>query len=89
MESLRPRWQTLTRPGLRSTVLAEETALSENLDLTRLPNAKGRARYQRDTTDAQIRDGLIQRFAVGVGHRHNVSSAPHTRPRCLGLWFAR
>lgn len=38
-----------------------------NLDLTTLTNAvsrldEGLARYQRDTSDTQIRDGLIQRF---------------------------
>lgn len=41
--------------------------MRENLDLTALANARlrlaeGLARYQLDTRDAQIRDGLIQRF---------------------------
>ncbi|WP_027330152.1 HI0074 family nucleotidyltransferase substrate-binding subunit [Marinimicrobium agarilyticum] len=41
--------------------------LEQQLDLTTLTNAvarlkEGLARYQRDTTDTQIRDGLIQRF---------------------------
>ena len=41
--------------------------MSDTLDLTPLANAtlrltEGLERYQRDTTDTQIRDGLIQRF---------------------------
>ena len=41
--------------------------MSEQIDLTPLVNAhrrlsEGLQRYQKDTTDAQIRDGLIQRF---------------------------
>jgi nucleotidyltransferase substrate binding protein (TIGR01987 family) len=41
--------------------------MSARLDLTPLANtqqrlAEGLARYQRDTSDTQIRDGLIQRF---------------------------
>lgn len=41
--------------------------MSDGLDLTPLINAlqrlaEGLARYQVDTTDAQIRDGLVQRF---------------------------
>jgi nucleotidyltransferase substrate binding protein (TIGR01987 family) len=41
--------------------------VSENLDITPLANAyqrlsEGLARYYLDITDAQIRDGLIQRF---------------------------
>ena len=47
--------------------VAEGSALRENLDLTALANARlrlaeGLQRYQLDTCDAQIRDGLIQRF---------------------------
>ena len=39
------------------------------LDITSLVNAvrrleEGRVRYQSDTSDAQIRDGLIQRFEL-------------------------
>jgi len=41
--------------------------MNDKLDLTPLTNAvqrldEGFARYQQDTTDTQIRDGLIQRF---------------------------
>lgn len=41
--------------------------MNDKLDLTPLSNAvqrldEGFARYQQDTTDTQIRDGLIQRF---------------------------
>jgi nucleotidyltransferase substrate binding protein (TIGR01987 family) len=41
--------------------------MTEKLDLTPLENAinrlsEGLARYEQDTTDTQIRDGLIQRF---------------------------
>ncbi len=41
--------------------------MSNRLDLTSLANAtlrlkEGLERYQRDTSDTQIRDGLIQRF---------------------------
>lgn len=41
--------------------------MNDKLDLTPLANAvqrldDGFARYQQDTTDTQIRDGLIQRF---------------------------
>ena len=41
--------------------------MNDKLDLTPLANAvqrldEGFARYQQDTTDTQIRDGLIQRF---------------------------
>ena len=65
--------------------------MAETLDLTPLANAhqrltEGLARYQHDTTDAQIRDGLIQRFefTYELAHRtlkrylESVSPTPGT-----------
>ena len=50
--------------------------MSDRLDLTPLTNAtlrlrEGLERYQRDTGDTQIRDGLIQRFefTYEIGHK--------------------
>ena len=50
--------------------------MSDWLDLTPLTNAtlrlrEGLERYQRDTSDTQIRDGLIQRFefTYEIGHK--------------------
>ena len=48
-----------------------------NLDLTPLNNAvsrleEGLARYQREVNDAQIRDGLIQRFEFSYEQAHRI-----------------
>lgn len=51
--------------------------MTEKLDLTPLVNAanrlaEGLARYQKDITDTQIRDGLIQRFKFSYEISHKM-----------------
>lgn len=51
--------------------------MSEGLDLTPLENAvrrlaEGLVRYERDITDTQIRDGLIQRFEFSYEISHKM-----------------
>lgn len=51
--------------------------MTEKLDLTPLVNAanrlaEGLARYQKDITDTQIRDGLIQRFEFSYEISHKM-----------------
>lgn len=51
--------------------------MTEKLDLTPLANAvnrlaEGLARYEKDITDTQIRDGLIQRFEFSYEISHKM-----------------
>ena len=51
--------------------------MAEKLDLTPLDNAvsrlaEGLARYEKDITDTQIRDGLIQRFEFSYEISHKM-----------------
>lgn len=51
--------------------------MTEKLDLTPLDNAvnrlaKGLARYEKDITDTQIRDGLVQRFEFSYKISHKM-----------------
>lgn len=51
--------------------------MNEKLDLTPLANAvnrlaEGLARYEKDITDTQIRDGLIQRFEFSYEISHKM-----------------
>ena len=51
--------------------------MNEHLDLTPLENAvnrlaEGLARYEKDITDTQIRDGLIQRFEFSYEISHKM-----------------
>ncbi len=72
--------------------------MNEKLDLTPLSNvvnrlAEGLARYEKDITDTQIRDGLIQRFEFSyeISHKmlkRHLEAASPTPDQFDGMAFA-